>query len=92
MERVTAENPPGSPQASPEGPVFFNGEKEVLAASGLKSALAAEDGAEKQLIQTDDADEKSSRKPPEPQQRFHGSSPTPSRRASFAAALRNERW
>jgi hypothetical protein len=50
MKWVAFRNTPYAPAASGDESVFFDCQYEILAARGVKAALAAENGTEKSLI------------------------------------------
>lgn len=56
-EGVAAADPPDTSQAPADGTVFFHRSNEIVAARRLETALAADDGAERPLVDANESDE-----------------------------------
>src|SRR5947208_149630 len=65
VPRMAAANPPYAAQRAGDRPVLPHGLDEVVAARRLKTAMTAEDRAEKNLIEPHQADERQRRQPPQ---------------------------
>jgi hypothetical protein len=57
MEWLALQDPPHTPQASGDDPVFLHSQNEVLAARGIKAALTAENRTQEFLISANQADD-----------------------------------
>lgn len=61
IERMAATDPPEPLKGSSDGPVFLHRLNEVMAAGRMKAALLPEDRTQKDLIESDHANENSTR-------------------------------
>ena len=59
MKRVAATDAPDTLEGTDDRPVLADCPDEIMAASGIKSALPTKNGTQEDLIQTHAADEKS---------------------------------